>query len=102
MSPLKINLLLNLHVCAHPFDNMPMRQVHAPAMKAAFTDFERHGMLAPGVTHASVVAEPIKREGDFAVPRLSAKGVALVAALCAVEPPAPARVFPFPFPKGEP
>lgn len=97
MSPLKITLLLSLHVKAHPFDDTPMRQVHAPAMRVAFADFEAHGLLAPGVTHASVVAEAVKREGDSAVRRLSSKGRALVDALCAVEPPAPGQVFPFPW-----
>lgn len=86
MSPLKIKTLLNLHVMAHPFDDMRMAQVYAPAMVDAFQFFEHHGLLAPGVSHNSVVSEPIKRAGSISAPRLSEKGRALAARLCEVEP----------------
>lgn len=86
MSPLKIKMLLELYCSAVPFDGMPARQVHAPAMIDAFAFFQVNHLLIPGVTHAEVVAAKPPKPGSLFRGWLSPKGEALVARLRAVDP----------------
>lgn len=80
MSPLKIIMLLRLHVYAQPFSDMPPEQVNAPAMLYAFDYFREHGLLAECTTWLSV------KHGHVSHPFLSFKGEELVERLREVEP----------------
>lgn len=85
MSPLKITLLLNLHVCAYPLQDYPRRQKTSRAMISAFADFRQQGLLHPEITHDLVlVCEQDQRYLPGSV--LTEKGQALVQRLQAVEP----------------
>lgn len=80
MSPLKIMMLLRLHVRANPFVDMPLEQVNAPAMEEAFEYFEANGLLAAGVNWFTVSL------GRVSHPFLSSKGLQLVDRLREVQP----------------
>lgn len=80
MTPLEIDALLRLHVRANPLDGMPRDEVLSPAMILAYRDFDRWGLLAPGVSFTTVGA------GTAPWPRLSEKGGELVRRLCEVMP----------------
>lgn len=85
MSPLQIQMLLNLHAYAYPFEGYSRAQIMAPAMIAAFERFQENGLLAEGVTHAAVAATTLYQNHDrVPFPRLSAVGEALVHRLCNV------------------
>ena len=80
MSPLMISMLMRLYSRAEPFEGMPSKEIHAPAMLDAFCLFRRHGLLGEDVTLASV------KNLSVSYPFLSTKGHELVKRLCEVEP----------------
>lgn len=86
MTPHKLDMLLRLHTSPAPFYDMPAAQIFAPSMRDAFDYFSQHGLLAEGVTHASVDCLPMPAEGATVFPLLSAKGQRLVAFICSIEP----------------
>ena len=81
MTPLEIQLLLNLYCRAFPHDGYPLQERVSPAMREAFSKFRKLGILADGVTFNSVMFEHEGRE-QF----LSAKGMLLVERLMEVKP----------------
>lgn len=81
MTPLEIQLLLNLYVSPAPAINYPPQQRMAPAMREAVYKFQMLGILKEGVTYESVM---IKMEEID--PPLTAKGMLLVERLMEVQP----------------
>jgi len=81
LTPLEIQLLLNLYCRAWPHDGYPLQERVAPAMRDAFTKFKDHELLAPGVNFNGVMVEHDEREQY-----LSAKGMLLVERLMEVQP----------------
>lgn len=86
MSPNKIAMLLRLHVYCRPFDGMPAGQIYSQDTIDMFGYFRVHGLLADGVTHATVVRSPRFVEGAEADNLLTEKGVRLVDTLCSINP----------------
>jgi hypothetical protein len=73
-------MLMRLHSRAYPFDDMPLEQVNAPAMRDAFAFFRKHDLLDEVATWETV------KNGSVEQPFLSPKGIQLVERLCEVEP----------------
>ncbi len=80
MSPLKIIALLGLHCSTAPFQFSPAPISTSRAMREAYEDFARDGLLANGVTHQTALDE----RPQFL--NLSDKGEELVRRICGVEP----------------
>lgn len=81
MTPLEIQLVLNLYCRSWPHEGYPLQERVSPAMRDAFAKFRKLGLLAEGVTFNSVMIEQEGRE-QF----LSAKGMLLVERLMEVQP----------------
>jgi hypothetical protein len=81
MTPLEIQLLLNLYCRAQPYDGYPVQERFTPAMRDAFKKFRDLGLLAEGVTYTQVMVDHDDQE-QF----LSAKGMILVERLMEVQP----------------
>lgn len=81
MTPLEIQLLLNLYVSPAPAINYPSQQRTAPAMREAFYKFQTLGILKPGMTHERIMLEVEEVEDPLTV-----KGMLLVERLMEVQP----------------
>lgn len=81
MTPLEIQLLLNLYCRSWPHEGYPLQERVAPAMREAFAKFRTNKLLLPGVTFESVMVEHDGRDSF-----LTAKGMLLVERLMEVQP----------------
>lgn len=81
MTPIEIQLLLNLYCRSWPHEGYPLQERVSPAMRDAFAKFRQLGLLVSGVTFNSVMVE---KEGQSE--SLTAKGMLLVERLMEVQP----------------